>query len=296
LSSGFGDLVLELPDEGTLLFATDLQGNRADYERMKRVYDDERAAGSDPFLLFAGDLVHGPSPDLNEPGAWPEHLGTPYVDESRDLVLDYLAWSRSSRTSSLMGNHEHAHVGGPRVAKFHHDEAAVLDDALGSRRAEVLDFFRSFPLIATSRCGARFTHGSPRATEADLAGFRALSYEGYADRTMNEMYGLDTLAVLLWARMASDEHARAFLDATRLDPEGEGGFVAFGHDVTREGYMKEGPHQICVSTSYGLLDEEKVYLRLDLSGRYRSVDDLREGAEILPLYPQAEGDARPTGR
>ena len=61
--------------------------------------------------------------------------------------------------------------------------------------------------------------------------------------------------------------------------------MAFGHDVVAEGYEKLGAEQICFSTSYGLDNARKVYLRLELSTRYHSVGDLREGIEIKKLYP-----------
>ena len=59
----------------------------------------------------------------------------------------------------------------------------------------------------------------------------------------------------------------------------------FGHDVIPEGFEKIGDEQIIVSTSFGLFDQNKVFLNLDLSTRYRNVHDLRVGHEILPLYP-----------
>ena len=36
---------------------------------------------------------------------------------------------------------------------------------------------------------------------------------------------------------------------------------------------------------FGVFDSNKVYLSLDLGAKYRSVNDLRVGHEILPLYP-----------
>jgi hypothetical protein len=280
----FGRRVLRLPSSGVLLFATDLQGNFGDYERMKVLYLAEKASGNEPFLLFAGDLVHGPSPDMNEPDAWPDHLGTAYVDRSRDIVLDYLAFSREENTASLLGNHEHAHIGGPRVAKFFDDEAAVLDRALGDDAPKAHAFFRSFPLIAASASGARFAHACPRDTAADLESFEELSYEGFEKVNINDMYDRGPVGALLWSRMAAPERARAFLAATAVDGQTEG-FVGYGHDVVDEGYEKVGDEQICVSTSYGCFDKDKVYLRLDLAARYKSVAALEEGREILPLYP-----------
>jgi hypothetical protein len=46
-----------------------------------------------------------------------------------------------------------------------------------------------------------------------------------------------------------------------------------------------GDEQIVVSTSFGVFDENKVYVQLDLAERYPTVHDLRVGHEILPLYP-----------
>jgi hypothetical protein len=275
--------VARLPGHGVLIVATDLQGNRGDYEALKAVYAAEEAAGNAPVLAFCGDLVHGPSPDLNEPGHWPEHLGTPYVDESADLIRDFEAWTRTHRAFSLLGNHEHAHIGGPVVPKFYDDEAAVLDAALGADKERIHAFLRSFPLIAVAPCGVVLTHGAPARTEPDLAAFEHLRYEGYASVSIHQMYERDTLAALLWARSAPPRAARALLEATSLDGR-PNAFVAFGHDIVHEGWEISGSEQICVSTSFGLYDRDKVYLRLDLSHRYRSALELRAGAEIRFLY------------
>lgn len=281
----FGRKVAVLPDRGVLIAATDLQGNYGDYLALRAIYEREERDGNEPFLLLQGDLVHGPGGELTAPDAWPEHLGTFYEDRSRELVLDYLEFSRTARTVALLGNHEHAHIGGPVVSKFHMDEAAVLDDALGDDKERVHDFFRSFPLVGVSRAGAVFTHGAPRATARSLEDFEKLSYEGYGGISLGDMYHEGVVGALLWARAASREHARALLDATKLGDEPQS-FVAFGHDVVQEGYERIGDEQLCYSTSFGLHDVNKVYLRLDLSKRYASVHDLAEGVEIRLLYPE----------
>ena len=273
--------VARLPEAGVLLYATDLQGNLGDYEALKAVYAAEAAAGNDPILAFCGDLVHGPSPDLQAPGAWLEHLGTRYVDESAALLRDFERFTRTERAFSLLGNHEHAHIGGPVVPKFHPDEAAVLDAALGADAPRLHDFMRSFPLVAITPCGVVLTHGAPGATEASLADFEGLDYAGYTQVSINDMHRHDTLGALLWCRMASEADARGLLSVCGF----EEGVVAFGHDVVREGWIAESPSQLCLSTSYGLFDRDKVYLRLELAGRYRSAADLRRGVEIRRLYP-----------
>ncbi|MCB9549898.1 MAG: metallophosphoesterase [Myxococcales bacterium] len=285
LPACFDRRVARLPDAGVLLVATDLQGNFKDYEALKAIYAAEKAAGNAPVLAFVGDLVHGPCPEILAPGAWPDHLGTPYHDESARLLLDFELFTRAERAFSLLGNHEHAHIGGPVVPKFYPDEAAVLDAALGPERERMHAFLRRFPLLAVGPCGVVLTHGAPGATEPNLAAFEGLTYAGFAHMRINDMYQCaGTLGALLWCRSATSAQAQALLRATSLDGK-PNAFVAFGHDVVREGWERSGAGQICVSTSYGLHDRDKVYLRLDLGRRYQSAHDLRPGQEIRRLYP-----------
>lgn len=277
--------VVRLPSEGVLLVATDLQGNWTDYCALKELYAAEKAQGNDPVLLFCGDMVHGPSEELATEAAWPDFLGTRYDDRSADIILDFMEFSRSERAVGLLGNHEHAHVGGPVVSKFHPDEAAVLNARLGTSLDDVCEFIATMPLIAVAPCGASFCHGAPRRTEPDLEAFEGLAYGGFDEISILSIHEHTTLGALLWSRHATPEQARAFLQATGTGEE-PAGFVAYGHDVVRDGYEKIGDEQLCLSTSFGLDDENKHYLRLDLSKRYRSVHDLRRGHELLPLYPQ----------
>lgn len=280
-----GRKVARLPDRGTLLFATDMQGNLDDYEAMKSLYFEEKAAGNEPTLLFCGDLVHGPGTRLAEPSSWPTYLGTYYRDQSPELIFDLMALCKKERVFSLLGNHEHAHVGGPVVSKFHDDEAAALEARLGEPEAtRVRAFMEQMPLLAVAPCGAVFVHGAPRATEPDLDAFEELDYGGFQECDVSSMIEAGTLGSLLWARAADTEQARELLTATSLDGE-PNAFVAYGHDVVREGFEKIGDEQLCLSTSFGCDDANKYYLRLDLSRRYRCVGDLRLRHELRPLYP-----------
>ena len=241
----WGRRVTRLPDNGVLIFATDLHGNYRDYCRLRDIYDTEESAGNRPVLVFCGDLVHGPNPEMNQPGAWPSHLGSAYTDESAALIRDYLAFSKRARTVCLLGNHEHSHIGGPPLSKFYLDEAGVLDRALGRDAQEVRRFFRSFPLIAWSPCGAVFTHGAPSATEANRADFESLQYDGYESTPIFTMALIDTVGALLWSRSAQPSQARAFLDVLSDDDRMQ--FVAYGHDIVHIGYDKIGLEQICGS-------------------------------------------------
>jgi hypothetical protein len=147
----------------------------------------------------------------------------------------------------------------------------------------------TFDLAAVSKCGAIFTHGAPAAQIESIADLEAadLSCAHYA----SPLDVLDTPVIgkVLWARSATEAEARRFLKATK------GTLSIFGHDVIPEGYEMIGDEQIIVSTSFGLYDQNKVYLSLDLGGRYKSVRDLKVGREILPLYPD-KAPARLGGR
>jgi Calcineurin-like phosphoesterase len=278
----WGRKVARLPNHGVLLVATDLQGNLGDFRALAKLHQRERDAGREAWLLLCGDLVHGPPESLTAE-AWPEHLGSFYEDRSAELVLEYMRYVRRCDSICLLGNHEHAHVGGPMVSKFHLDEAAVLEERLGPDVEAVRGFLSGLPLVAVAPCGIVCIHGAPYATEPDLEAFERLAYDGYADVPLWRMLEAGTVGALLWARAATERQAGALLEAMHGRPGY--GFVAYGHDIVREGYECGDARQICVSTSFGCFDDAKTYLRLELDRHYEDTRALRPGHEILPLYP-----------
>jgi hypothetical protein len=269
--------LLQLPERGRLLVGTDLQGNLGDFVQLLSHLD---RAGSDAWLVLTGDLVHGPDDETYD--HWPEHLGTRYRDESPKLVEAFIAAQRErpGRVHCLLGNHDHAHIGGPITAKFHDDERLALEAKLDEPARERLRaLVRSFPLVAAGSCGAVLLHGAPSSAIDSPAQLEDIGLDGYADWHFNDFLNVPVLGALLWSRSASAEQSRRFLKAF-------GGTVAlYGHDVVREGYAREGDDQLCFSTSFGLLDRDKVYVDLDLSVRYADVHALREGRELLRLWP-----------
>ena len=148
----------------------------------------------------------------------------------------------------------------------------------------------TFSLAAVSKCGAVFIHGAPAAQIDSIADLEA------ADLSCREFASpldvLDTPVVgkVLWARSATMAEARRFCKATG------GTMVIYGHDVIPEGFECVGDEQIVVSTSFGLVDANKVYVSLDLAAKHRNVHDPPHiGYEILPLYPD-KAPARLGGR
>ncbi|MCA9518323.1 MAG: metallophosphoesterase [Myxococcales bacterium] len=281
--------VLHLPSgRGRLLIATDLQGNLRDLRAMAARFQRALAEEPETHLLFAGDLVHGPMLALSE---WQPWLGEFYVDASI-LVFEELTALMAAypgRVHALLGNHEHGHVGGFRTAKFFLDEVDALEsrmtrDTVGRFRR----FCRSLPLVAVSaEAGVIVTHAAPAAQITGPDDLEALSYDVARglEPSIEAALGIPVLGPLLWARHCPADTARGFIRALLGR---DTGFVAYGHDVVPEGWQIFGDgEQICVSTSFGCFDYKKAYLDLDLSRRYESALDLREGVEIQRLFPDA---------
>ena len=96
----------------------------------------------------------------------------------------------------------------------------------------------------------------------------------------NDMADAGPLGALLWARTTTSEQARACLRA--LDP---GARVAvFGHDPIREGYVVEREPLLCLSTSFGCHDGDKLYLEWDLARPAASADHVARTG-LRPVHP-----------
>lgn len=272
--------VIPLPDRGRLIVATDLQGNIEDFLRVEAIFEDAAQDPQGATLVITGDLVHGPEIPR---AVWPEYLGSFYRADSVTLLgkAEALAKRHPGKVHYLLGNHEHAHVGGPIVSKLFADEALRLDRLLGHERARTVHaWFRSWPLVAVApHAGLLLTHGAPNAqistpAELDRLSLAPRAGEGIVD---------DVLAEILWARTASTERARAFMAA--FDPRLK--VAIYGHDVAREGFAIDREPLLCISTSFGCFDGDKLYLDWDLSDPAQSAADVAARG-LKPLCPTAE--------
>ncbi|GMU59473.1 MAG: hypothetical protein AMXMBFR34_12360 [Myxococcaceae bacterium] len=80
----------------------------------------------------------------------------------------------------LLGNHEHAHIGGPATYKFHDDEAAALEAKLDEAgRARLKAAVQDFPLVAVGPCGVVLLHAAPSANLAHPDELEAVRLRGY---------------------------------------------------------------------------------------------------------------------
>jgi hypothetical protein len=281
--------VLVLPPRGRLLFCTDLHGNLRDFRRMRELFEQAKAEYGHCQLLFCGDLVHGPCYAREE---WPDYLGEFYIDESGALLDEFAELSREhpGQVHCLLGNHEHSHIGGPHTPKFWEDETAYFEHSVGEERAaRYRDLFRSFPLMALSSCGAAFTHAAPNVQIKSVSEVIEARYEGHEQMNLMSIYTMPLLGRMLWSRRCPDVVVKRFLSVVSDDATLHH-IVAFGHDIAVGGYERFGDEQLMLSTSFGLDDEEKTYLELDLGGCYASVNDLTPGRELKSLWPAADDE------
>src|SRR5262249_40606346 len=158
------------------------------------------------YLVVTGDLVHGP--ELSEL-EWPDYLGSYYqgdskgvLERARDLEARY-----SGRVHYLLGNHEHAHVGGPVVSKFFPDEARRLEELLGeegTRRMRA--WIRTWPFVAVARrARLLMLHAAPHARIEGPQDLERLPLDGFFEVPLEEMADRGALGALLWARTTSTE-------------------------------------------------------------------------------------------
>ncbi len=272
---------VRLPDRGRLLCAADLRGNLRDFLAMATRFEADPKA----CLLFLGNVIHGPYLLASE---WKPELGSYYRDDSPAILLklSLLREKYPGRVFTLLGNHEYAHLGGPHTSKFADDETAALEARLGTEAAAyVADFVRTWPLWALSDAGLLFSHAAPAADLPDLDALSALSYGDPGDDDLppgdddeESEARMRLLGQLLWSAALPPARARraAAMAGARV--------LVYGHDVV-SGHETIGSEQLILGTSFGLPDEEKRYLSIDLGARYESAADLKDGSEILPLYP-----------
>jgi hypothetical protein len=282
--------VVTLPDRGKLVVATDLQGNYKDFCAVEGLFEREAEGPNGAVLVVTGDLVHGPELEQDE---WPEYLGSFYHGDS-PAVLDRaraLQRRHPGRVHFLMGNHEHAHVGGPVVAKFFPDEAERLEYLLGpDGSAAMREWLEEWPFVAIApTSGIALMHAAPHASIHSASDLDRLPLDVTAMDPV-DVEARTTLLSLLWARSTTSERAGAFLRA--LDPKLT--VAVYGHDVAPAGHAIDREPLLCVSSSFGCYDGDKVVLVWDLAERVESAADLaRRG--LRRLYPRAPSIHRTSG-
>ena len=202
----------KLPAKGTLFVASDLQGHFRDFESMIHLFEAEIATSPDTYLLFLGDLIHGVR--TYDQKTWPKWLGPYYDDQSTDILNSYLELEQKypGHCLSLLGSHEHAHIGGIWLA----GDCELFEESAGPHMNTYMDLFFNLPVAAIAPCGIVFTHASPSLntpySAAEIAAIDTVtSYQELSIPDMIENEAVQPLGTLIWSRIASKQEADIFL-------------------------------------------------------------------------------------
>ncbi len=266
-----------LPARGTLLVNTDLHGNGDDFRQMRARFEAARARDPETHWVILGDIVHAPSDEarVRNPALYS------YPDESWEIAsgIRELQRAHPGRVHFVLGNHDYAHIGGPRTRKFYTDEVAALESCLRPAQVEELRaLFRDALLCVLTPCGAFMSHGSPNDSLEDP---RELDRIQLPPPKHDERARAILLGLLNAYGQRPQVTARMLEQVSRGQPRQR--FVVHGHDRDEAGWFRYHPQQLCV-VCFGAPRHARRYLQLDLSATYESSEALRDGVEIRRLY------------
>lgn len=279
-----GPKLVTVETRGPILISADLHGNFDDFARLRELYLASAARDEDPLWVSVGDWVHGPSEDERRRVlAGDGEALYDYPDRTPELLraLFALMARRPGRVLSLCGNHEHAHVGGPRTRKFHGDEAAHLEARLPAAEvAELKRRFAAWPMVVRlAGSGVVVTHGALAGALDGPGDLERVRYQGALDDRALALresgmrhYGFAAGAAAATLRGLSDPGAPPYQ------------LLVHGHDRDEHGWSASGEQALLLCTSFGARRARKTYLWLDGTRRYR-LEDLREGHELRRLWP-----------
>lgn len=264
---------------GRLLISADIHGHWEDFSRLRALFLAAEARGDNPLWVSVGDWVHGPSaerPSILAANGEPLYA---YPDDSPTIVreLSALMDAYPERVLSLCGNHEYAHIGGPKTRKFHEDEAAFLEARLPPAEVSAMRArFASWPIAArVPSCGLVITHGAMAPAFEHVAELERIPWGAAGDEVLN--------STMHWYSFSPGQDT-ALLQLMSQDTDPAYSIIVHGHDREESGYARTGDRALLLCTSFGAIRSRKAYLWLDLAKRYQSLDELREHEEIRFLY------------
>lgn len=265
--------VRTLPNHGTAIVNTDLHGNLRDFKTLQSIYEEKKKVSENVYWLVLGDLVHGPDararlrrPDLYD-----------YDDESIEIVISLQElMQQDPNILFVIGNHDHAHIGGPLTRKFHDDESAFLEDrATDGERQKIAEFFHHALLAVFAPCGISFSHASPGRAFHALEEFNI----DFGDPTHQEV---EALRHLLRCYGQSEVDSRLYLESVSKLLGFDLRVVVHGHDRDEVGYFTQEATQFC-PVIFGAPEENKRFLEIDLASSFLTADSLK--TSLRHLYP-----------
>jgi len=185
----------------------------------------------------------------------------------------------------VLGNHDHGHIGGPHTHKFHDDEVLYLEQRMRPEAIQRMHaLFRGALLALAAPCGLLFCHGSPDDSWRELAWLDAID----PSEDNPERPELRPILRAMMSCYGQPGEVTAELLEQLSRPGLELRVVVHGHDVDPQGWYTEHGNQAC-PVLFGAPPQCRRYLLLELGARYRRAEALREGIEVLRLYPDMPG-------
>jgi hypothetical protein len=170
--------------DGVVMVVTDLHGDGAVYDHLKRVFLRGREQGTIDRWLLCGDLLHKRDP-------------TDPADDSLRMLRDVMqlqAELGSETVIMLCGNHEMPHIYGQPLLRGETEISPPFEQALTQSgwRTEVIEFLAGLPLVVMSQAGVMLTHAGPthEINTPELAEtIMAFDHRALLDQVDRELFG-----------------------------------------------------------------------------------------------------------
>lgn len=249
---------------GKLIIITDLHGKFYLFKKIIDQADVVKSLSRGDYLIVAGDFIHASG----------EKDGSVEILE----MLIYLKNRFENNVFLLLGNHEWSHIAGKPVFKGSVNQTAefvkLLENHYGlkaeAKLKEFVSLFESLPIAA--RIGSLLiSHAAPDLRVTSMDDFRY-----YNPRKI--LSPADKFYPLLWARPKS--FSTAAEDSPYIDEDVELFLGRLGLSVSVVGhtpvdkFCKIGK-QLIVNSLDG------AYLDIDLTKKYKSVEDLEETKRVV---------------
>lgn len=288
--------IIILPDHGTVYIVSDLHAHWNDFNQwLQQTKLVERIqAGEDVYGIMLGDSIDYKPDEQPKP---------PYGDiqiVNRVIEIQQQLGDKGKRFIYIRGNHELAAADTYAMLKKHgmtdQNRMVFIQKLLynginGSYYKQFnfiermtdthYDFLINLPTVVIGKNGFVAIHAGPARS--------IISLEDLIDP------GTKTLDELLWDRPDvvlgggyTLKHTANFLKSLNAK------FLIVGHTPIsyfppkniKDGVARLGGKQLIFSTGYGGLRGGQTYIEIDLAKTYTSVEELKFGVNIHPLYPK----------
>lgn len=287
--------VIILPDHGTVYIVSDLHAHWNDFNQwLQQTRLVERIqAGEDVYGIMLGDSIDYKPDEKPEPPFGDVQIVNRVIEIQRQLG------DKGKRLIYIRGNHELAAADTYAMMKKHgmtdQNRPAFIQKLYNSINGSYykqfnfiermtdahFDFLTNLPTVVIGKNGFVAVHAGPARS--------IISLEDLIDP------GPETLDELLWDRPDAVlggrytlKHTENFLKSLNAK------FLVVGHTpigyfprkYIKDGVARLGGKQLIFSTGYGGLRGGQTYIEIDLAKTYTSVEELKFGVNIHPLYPK----------